>query len=353
MSAQPAQLPALPDRHTPAVRTDVPEAMADRLALAEQLCRSGLMPDHLRGKPHEVLAIQFAAAALDIPLWQATQELHVVKGRVGMSASLMRALAVSRGHQFLIVNSSDTAAVVRVHRRGEAEARPDVAFTLAEAAAASYVHLDSEGRPRARSSKGEVLPWEAATADMLVARASTRAARRDLPDVLCGITYDPDELCYAAADEPAPPAPASSPAITSGPAPAPADEPVEGELVAEPASPAALLASLVEVTNTAGFRDAWKQAKRAGWADQLYGGKAVYAHITDAQKARAAGESWSPPDPSGPEAAPEEPEEGPEPPADVPAPDAPAAVPEAAEAPPEPPSAASWPETAAPGGDDA
>jgi hypothetical protein len=58
-----------------------------------------------------------------------------------------------------------------------------ITYRLDDAQRAGLVTIDDDGRPRARSRNGKPLPWETFTADLLWARAVSRLARRQFPDV--------------------------------------------------------------------------------------------------------------------------------------------------------------------------
>jgi hypothetical protein len=274
-------------------RCDVPNTLADRMQLAEVLSSASILPDHLRGKPGNVLALQMAATALDIPFFTAAQELHLVKGKVGQSALLMRALVVRDGHRFLTLETTATRAVVQIHRKGEAEPRTAVDFTIEEAAGSGLVKL-KDGKPFARDKNGDPLPWEGRTRDMLLARATSRVVRLDAPDVLAGFGYTPDELAEGATEDSTTAARAEAPAPT--PQAAPAEDVVDAEVVESgPESVDILLVSLMDCGGDEAFRAAWRTAKDKGWINTLIEGRPVSWHIEQARNACKQGEDWTPP----------------------------------------------------------
>lgn len=187
--------------------TDVPAALDQQMHLAKVLAVSDLLPGHLRGTPANVLVVLQGARALDVPAFWALQSMHVIDGKLGLTAELMRALVVRAGHAVRVVERTDTHAVVEIQRRDRADAYR-AEFTMAEAAAAGL------------SGKAN---WKRYPKAMLVARATSIAVRDECPDVLFGVVYTPDELGVVtdAEGDPvidgevlAPPAEASAPDTT-------------------------------------------------------------------------------------------------------------------------------------------
>lgn len=162
-------------------RTDVPRSLNARIKLAELLADSTLLPEAFAGSTSNILAAQLAADSLDIPLWTAMQELYVgPRGKIGMSALLMRGLIIREGHVFNVLASTENSATVQIHRRGEAHPRPAVTYNMREAFTAGLVKADSN--------------YHRNPAAMMLARATSRAARLYAADVVLGFGYVPEEL---------------------------------------------------------------------------------------------------------------------------------------------------------------
>lgn len=163
-----------------AVRCDVPQSLAAQMELANALAASGILPNHLQGKPANVLAIMYAARAMDIPLWTAVTECAVVNGKVAPSANIHRAMVQRAGHRFRVVDSSPTSATVAIIRRDDPDYEHTATFTMAEAAAAKLNGKDV---------------WKSYPAAMLVHRATTLLVRQACADVMSGMSaYTPEEL---------------------------------------------------------------------------------------------------------------------------------------------------------------
>lgn len=158
--------------------------------MATRLARSPLMPDHIRNSRDpeaDAMVILLAAHDLGLSATVAFQKLHVVKGRLGQAADLMRALIIRDGHQFwteVIYDAEERPVGATAH--GIRKEFPDRTLT------AKFTHIDAIEANLA--DKDTYKQWGE---DMYVARASSRLARRDFADCLAGISYTPDELRVA------------------------------------------------------------------------------------------------------------------------------------------------------------
>lgn len=171
------------------------EGMAGKLAL------SNLVPDKLRGKPRDLIVVMLVARDLQISPITAMTQITVIDGVPGLSAQLMRSIVKKAGHEIWIEESDAVHAVVAGRRIGS-DRIERAAFTIEEAAKAGLCEIQGDGSVTARSSGNKPLPWESYTADMLVARASSRLCRRTFEDVLMGYSYTVEEV--TAIDRPDP-----------------------------------------------------------------------------------------------------------------------------------------------------
>lgn len=177
------------------------QVMADVAKLAEYISDTELVPDAVRRRPAAVAAIILTGREMGLPPMMALRHIHIVKGKPGMSAEIMRAQVLSAGHELDYIETSDTRCVVKGRRRGESEWLT-VSFTVAQARTAK---IDLGGYPE----------------DKLVARATSRLCRRKFADCIAGIpTVDEieDEGAWAPATE-LPTAPPAPPAAIEAPAP--------------------------------------------------------------------------------------------------------------------------------------
>lgn len=162
-------------------RTDVPVGLDDKLRLAEQLgmVTGDAMPEWLRGKPANILAVMFAAQALDIPLWTGVQGLYAEAGSVAVEATLSRALVQRAGHLILVAESSPFHAVVRLRRWDHPEVEHVGSFTIQEATVAGLAGLDWYRKYPERQ---------------MIARATGQAVQLGAADVVNGFVYSREEL---------------------------------------------------------------------------------------------------------------------------------------------------------------
>lgn len=158
--------------------TDVPNDFRAVMHMAEVLSGSDLLPTALRRKPANVLLVLCGARALRVPAFWALQSMHVIEGKLTMSAELMRALVLRAGHRFTVLERTVQRAVVEIHRK-DRDKPYRAEFTINDAKTAELL------------GKGN---WKKYPAAMLVARATGIAVRDECPDELFGVAYTPDEL---------------------------------------------------------------------------------------------------------------------------------------------------------------
>jgi hypothetical protein len=181
-------------------RTDVPTSVPEMMQVAKYMAASKMLPPHLSGDEASVFSVMLAARSLDIPMWAAFQQVIVQKGKVAMTSTLMQALVLRAGYDLFVREdvSGPQGATVRAVRPGighDGCGWADVSFTEEDAVRAGLlVRVRGKETLEARSSKGEVMPWEKYTNDMYIWRAISRAARRYFPDVLMGMLYTPEEI---------------------------------------------------------------------------------------------------------------------------------------------------------------
>lgn len=140
--------------------------------LASKIAGTDFVPKDLRGNPAKVAAAILHGRELGLPPMTALAGVHVVNGRPGISAELMRALIQQAGHELRVTETTSARCKMRGRRRGEDE-WTEVTYSMDEATKAG----DSK-----RNSNYQTRP-----ADMLVARATTRLARILFADVIHGM----------------------------------------------------------------------------------------------------------------------------------------------------------------------
>ena len=141
--------------------------------LANVIYDTPFVPDGLKTGPAVAAAI-LAGRELGLGPMTSLANVHVIHGKPGLSALLMRALIMAQGHGWRDVDVTDTRVVIEGRRKGEAE-WTRVTFTADQAKTAK---IDLAGYPQ----------------DKLYARATTRLARRKFADVIAGMPYSAEDL---------------------------------------------------------------------------------------------------------------------------------------------------------------
>jgi hypothetical protein len=159
--------------------------------LAKALAMASVMPDALRGKPSDVLALIMYGQDLGMSPMQAIQSIYVVKGKPQLSATGWIALAQRQGYRIVEIESTVERATVEISHPGRPDRKPHrETYTLERAAKAGLCRIGEDGKAIARSSKGDPLPWEAHTQVMLRNRALTTAAKFYCPEVALGFDIE-------------------------------------------------------------------------------------------------------------------------------------------------------------------
>lgn len=162
----------------------------DAWAYAKALSSAEATPKAYRGKPADVFLIMQAAVALDVPVYAALAGVNVVEGKAEAGAELMLALVRRAGHK--VRHGGDRrAAWIEITRSDDPDFTYRETFDLDDAEQAELCKItDREhGRVRARSRRGEALPWEKYTRVMLRWRVISQAVSYACPEVLLGVRY--------------------------------------------------------------------------------------------------------------------------------------------------------------------
>lgn len=203
-----------------------PHSLRERLAWAKELAAADVLPRRYQDKPANVLVAFEVGQELGLPRMAALRLLNVVEGQPTLGAEGVRAVIRAAGHDLWdddtvepteaelargwYADAATEPGLVRNayglpmryvlcgQRAGEQRVRR-AGFRLEEAEAAGLCTLTRDDYNEvtlvvARSDRGNALPWETYTADMLNARATTRLARRYFSDVVGGLAYERDEL---------------------------------------------------------------------------------------------------------------------------------------------------------------
>ena len=151
---------------------DTLERLSNVLAKAADAC-----PKAFFGKPATVAAVILFGQEVGLTPMMALRSVHVISGKMVMSAELMLTLALQRGVKAKWAEASNDAATLVLTRNGE-EMLP-VRFTLADAKTAELL-----GNPT----------WKKFPGNMLRARCIANAIRMHCPDVLGPCIYSEEEM---------------------------------------------------------------------------------------------------------------------------------------------------------------
>lgn len=156
-----------------------PTGFGDLERASTMLASSSLVPDALRGKPQDVMLVLWTAREYGFGAMQGLQSLHVIKGKVVFSATMIQGLVESSGkcEYLMLVESTAERATYETLRKGQP--RPvTMSYTLEQAKRAGLAGKDN---------------WKNHGEAMLRARALTTICRAVYGDVMSGV-YTPDEL---------------------------------------------------------------------------------------------------------------------------------------------------------------
>jgi hypothetical protein len=111
-----------------------PTTLEGAMALAKVISRSGLCPDALKNKDADVLVVLMRGKEMGLSAIQSLQNLHVIYGKIGMSADLMRARCQSHPDcvRFEIVSADDKQATVEILKAGWPQAQLVTFYTPEE-----------------------------------------------------------------------------------------------------------------------------------------------------------------------------------------------------------------------------
>lgn len=156
-----------------------PQSLGEVHNMFAKLIPTGFLPQHIK-TPEQAVAITLLAQEMNIPMMTAVNNMHVVHGRVGLTAGLIVALVLKSGlcEYWTTIESTDKIARIKTKRKGN----PDdhiIKFTWEEAVQRGVVN---------RNPNYKTMPEV-----MLLRRCETKAARQVYQDVVHGL-YDADEL---------------------------------------------------------------------------------------------------------------------------------------------------------------
>lgn len=159
--------------------------------LAKNLAMASVMPNDLRGKPSDVLAIMLYGQDLGLSPMQAIQGIYVVKGKPQLSGTTWLALARRAGHKVRFPETTNERCTIEITRADDPQNPHVETYTLEDAVTANLVKI-KDGKPYARGQKGDPLPWELHTRTMIRNRCISNAAKAACPEVALGFAVEGD-----------------------------------------------------------------------------------------------------------------------------------------------------------------
>jgi hypothetical protein len=249
-SNQPA-LPTLP----PAAATLVDWAKQADAAyqLAQRISGTSFVPQQFRGKPEEAAAAMLAGSEVGLSPMASLGAFDVIQGRATPRAITLRAIALSRGCEIVVDESSPARCKMRGRRRGDSE-WTSVTWDIGRAQAMGLTQKQQ---------------WKQQPVAMLLARATAELCRLIAADAVLGLAYSAEEL-YDDTDKPAAPQRVQRARVQRLPQPPPEPEqdepddvPSQQEQLPEPAlddepdgiTPAQLTALNAALTGDLGITD--------------------------------------------------------------------------------------------------
>lgn len=176
--------------HPPARTVDLRNAATDSwtdvldevITLSRGIANTEFVPKSLRGSVEKTTAAILYGRELGLPPMTGLGSTHVIEGKAGISAELMRALILQAGHELVVPTSTREKCVIRGRRKGSEE-WTEAVWTIQEANQTKvFISKDKGWGPL--SSKAQ---WQSWPTEMLLARATTRLARMLFPDVISGM----------------------------------------------------------------------------------------------------------------------------------------------------------------------
>lgn len=151
-----------------------------------------MIPKGLAGRPEATFALVQYGAELGLSPLQTLQCFNIVEGRIASSSEFKVAQILKAGHKLDIETSPTECKITGT--RADSGSSYTCKFDIHDAERAGLCKIVG-GEVQARSKvKGEPMPWETYTEDMLYWRCASRIARRLFADVIQGVSYTPEEL---------------------------------------------------------------------------------------------------------------------------------------------------------------
>lgn len=165
----------------PSVEVAVPSggALTERIEYSRALAVAPLLPKSYRDQPGNVLLALELADSLGLSPMDVIQNVHVIEGKLSMSASLIAGLVRRAGHRLRVFMVDPQTARATITRADDPDFEFVSTWTMDRAKTAGLVGKDN---------------WRHHPQQMLKRRATAEVARDACPEVLAGMGYDRDEV---------------------------------------------------------------------------------------------------------------------------------------------------------------
>ena len=168
-------------------------SVSEAMETAEVFAKSG----YFNGNVYQLATLILGGVPRGLTPFDAVQEVHIISGRIAMSAGLIARLIKSNPlYNYRVTNSSPTICSIEFFERespvDEFESLGTFTFTIEDARRAGV------GKAAKVGSKSNI---EKYPEQMLFARCLTSGARMHVPAALDGVSYTPEELGAEDEDE--------------------------------------------------------------------------------------------------------------------------------------------------------
>lgn len=147
--------------------------------IAQRLSQTAFVPASFRGKVAETAAAIIAGAEMGMPLMASLRSIDVIDGTPALRVLAMRAMVIRAGHKLWVEESSSQRAVVKGHRRDDADHVTTSTWDMQKATTAQLVQRAN---------------WKKYPEAMLIARATADVIRQIAPEVILGLPYSAEEV---------------------------------------------------------------------------------------------------------------------------------------------------------------
>jgi hypothetical protein len=148
--------------------------LPDVIDLARAITDTDFVPKGLRQSVAGTAAAILYGREVGLGPMTTLQSTHVVHGKVGVSAEIMRAMVFAAGHDIMFDRSTSAVCTVRGRRQGSDQWSPPVEWTIDDAKKAGLIRPDSA--------------WSTYPRRMLQARATSELCQLVFPDVIHGFS---------------------------------------------------------------------------------------------------------------------------------------------------------------------